>query len=200
MIKYIPGKLCRFERHTDVMREVVLETGTKSMAEVGVLWGDFAYWLAPLVERYIMVDPWGRYPDEWREADSLSHYDQKWWDFTYETAMKRVSPFMDKCLVFRMSSVDAAKRIKDESLDCVFIDALHHYEPMLEDIAAWLPKVKPDGLLAGHDWWDDGTEYGATMEGVKRALLDTFPREIIHVPEECFMWDHVWLVYKEDIP
>lgn len=199
MIRHIPDKLRRFERHIDFMQHVIQQAEIKSMAEIGVLWGDLACYLAPLVELYVMVDPWERYPDEWREADSLSKFDQDWWDHVYAVAMEKMDPIMSRCLVYRTTSVAAAGYVADESLDCVFIDALHHYEPMLTDLAAWLPKIKPDGLLAGHDWWDDGTDYGATMEGVKRALLDTFPQEIIHVSRKCSAWDHAWLVYKEDI-
>lgn len=53
-------------------------------------------------------------------------------------------------------SVDGAKRFTDHSLDLVFIDALHAEASVREDITAWLPKVKPGGLLSGHDYgqWD----------------------------------------------
>jgi len=193
----LPGKLIRYEYHWQVMQQVVFDNQVKTMAEVGVLFGDFAKHLMRYVERYIMVDPWARYPDEWREADSLSHFDQSWWDECYESAMHATERWADKRTVYRMSSVEAAENIQDESLDLVFIDALHHYEPMLQDIEAWFPKVKPDGIFSGHDWWDNGTDYAQTMEGVRRALLDTFPARIIHFSP---WWDHVWIVFKEELP
>ena len=52
----------------------------------------------------------------------------------------------------RMNSVDAAKMIADKSLDMIFIDADHHYEAVLEDVIAWVPKVKMSGLITGHDY------------------------------------------------
>ena len=52
----------------------------------------------------------------------------------------------------RARSVDAAKKYPDKSLDFVFIDGDHKYDAVCEDIRAWLPKVKPGGLLAGHDY------------------------------------------------
>ena len=38
------------------------------------------------------------------------------------------------------------------SLDFVFIDAEHTFESVLDDLSAWWPKVRPGGLLAGHDY------------------------------------------------
>jgi SAM-dependent methyltransferase len=49
-------------------------------------------------------------------------------------------------------SLPVAETFPDKSLDLVFIDACHEYEPVLADIRAWLPKVKPGGMLAGHDY------------------------------------------------
>ena len=56
----------------------------------------------------------------------------------------------------------AAALYADASLDFVFIDAGHTYENASADIKAWLPKVKPGGFIAGHD-------YGSAP-GVNRAV------------------------------
>lgn len=53
-------------------------------------------------------------------------------------------------------SVEAAGEFSDGSLDAVFIDADHRKEYVIADISAWLPKVKPGGILAGHDIDEDG--------------------------------------------
>lgn len=65
---------------------------------------------------------------------------------------------MTKCgcidLVSKIVSADsaeAAKSFPDASLDFVFIDANHEDDAVRRDISAWLPKVKPGGILAGHD-------------------------------------------------
>lgn len=52
-----------------------------------------------------------------------------------------------------MSSVDAASRIFDQSLDFVFIDADHRYASVVADIKAWLPKIKQGGYIGGHDYY-----------------------------------------------
>ena len=58
---------------------------------------------------------------------------------------------------------------ENESLDAVFIDADHSYESVVKDIAAWTPKVKRGGIIAGHDFCVD-------FSGVIRAVSEAFPR------------------------
>jgi uncharacterized Rossmann fold enzyme len=69
---------------------------------------------------------------------------------------KRILDTIAKCYpnrgkLIKGYSVDAAKGFKDASLDFVFIDADHREECVRADIAAWKPKVKPGGMLMGHD-------------------------------------------------
>lgn len=72
-------------------------------------------------------------------------------------------------------SLEAAKRFADESLDFVYIDAAHEYESVKEDIEAWAPKVRKDGLVMGHDYFN-GTHTGLygtqSAYGVKRAVQE----------------------------
>lgn len=53
--------------------------------------------------------------------------------------------------VIEGDSADSAKHFADGSVWGVFIDADHATQSVLRDIAAWLPKVSEDGVLAGHD-------------------------------------------------
>ena len=98
--------------------------------------------------------------------------------------------------VIACTSVAAAATFADASLDVVFLDADHSYEAVKADIRAWLPKVKPGGLLAGDDYCYPGTE------GVKRAVDELIAAEILTsggvltVPERFV--DHVsgWWEYR----
>ena len=67
--------------------------------------------------------------------------------------------------VIQAESVQAAAQIENGSIDWVFIDALHDYRSVREDIRAWAPKVRPGGLISGHD-------YGRA--GVTDAVLAVF--------------------------
>ncbi len=58
----------------------------------------------------------------------------------------------------------SAKQVADESVDLVFIDADHSEEWVRRDVEAWFPKVKPGGIVSGHD-------YGShNYPGVKTAV------------------------------
>lgn len=70
-----------------------------------------------------------------------------------------------------LPSVEAATYFKDSSIFMAFIDADHTYESVKADIAAWLPKIKPGGILAGHD-------YNDYWSGVKRAVDETFSNNV----------------------
>lgn len=74
----------------------------------------------------------------------------------------------------RMTSVDAAKTYEDNSLDVVFIDAGHTYECVKEDIAAWLPKVKSGGWLAGHDYpWSHNDEVKRAVDESVKPIVES---------------------------
>jgi predicted O-methyltransferase YrrM len=66
------------------------------------------------------------------------------------------------------NSWDMAGAYQDASLDFVFVDGEHAYEAVKKDIAAWLPKVRPGGILAGHDYVHE------EWSGVIRAVTEAF--------------------------
>ena len=67
-------------------------------------------------------------------------------------------------------SPDAAGQFENATLDYVYIDGNHAYLAVREDLRAWNPKVRPGGLLAGHDYLD-GSATGASSES-KRPLTN----------------------------
>ena len=54
-------------------------------------------------------------------------------------------------IIIETDSVQAAKKINSK-LDLVFIDGDHNALCVKNDISAWMPHVKPEGILAGHDY------------------------------------------------
>jgi hypothetical protein len=69
--------------------------------------------------------------------------------------------FGDRAVIIKSRSVPAAAFVEDATLDFVFIDADHTEEAVLAEIAAWRPKIKPGGMLCGHDMH---------LPGVRRAI------------------------------
>jgi len=65
----------------------------------------------------------------------------------------------------KMSSLEAASTYPNGSLDFIMLDASHEYDDVLADIAAWYPKLKPNGIFAGDDM---------TWESVIKAVYSYF--------------------------
>lgn len=79
----------------------------------------------------------------------------------------------------RGNSWKMAKKIKNNSVDLVFIDADHSYESVTKDIGAYLPKVKKGGIISGHD---------ALNKNVISAVHDYFGEGNYKVIESADTW------------
>lgn len=53
------------------------------------------------------------------------------------------------------------------AIDLLFIDTSHAYQPTLDEIATYVSRLSPKGLIALHD--------SISQEGVRRAILDRWP-------------------------
>lgn len=120
-------------------------------AELGVQAGLFAHetlksW--PRCQLYILVDVWSQQTNYKDQAN----VDNSAQEGLYQETMKRLEPFKEKLRVFRMFTSEAAKKIPDESLDYIYVDARHDYCGAKEDIELYWPKLRKGGLMAGHDY------------------------------------------------
>lgn len=81
----------------------------------------------------------------------------------------------------RTDTITAARVAHPDSFDLVYIDANHQYEPVYEDIQAWVPLLKRSGgLIAGHDYTDPG------HPGVRRAVDEIFGSPDIVFPDSSW--------------
>ncbi|HEV2817558.1 MAG TPA: class I SAM-dependent methyltransferase [Allosphingosinicella sp.] len=55
----------------------------------------------------------------------------------------------------RQYSYKAAAGFDENMFDFVYIDGNHHYEFVLRDLQDFAARLKPDGLLFGHDFFED---------------------------------------------
>ena len=123
------------------------------MAEVGSWLGTgstqiFLRELEPFPDAEVFcIDTWAGSANVQRHLEFVAQYD------AFGTFLGNVAHARrrTKLTPMRMPSVDAAATFADGSLDFVFIDADHSYEAAKADIAAWRSKVKPGGILCGHD-------------------------------------------------
>ncbi len=140
-------------------------------AEIGVRDGRFSdHLLETWKGTLISIDPWLAFdPDEYVDRSNVSQEEQ---DHLYLETQVRLARHGERSEIWRLTSLEAAALIPDGSLDFAYIDARHDYESVLEDLAAWFPKVKPGGILAGHDYAD--IEFKENVFGVKSAVDEFF--------------------------
>ncbi len=68
--------------------------------------------------------------------------------------------------VIESDSAAAAKMVENGELSFCFVDAAHDYQSVRADVAAWLPKIKPGGIFAGHDaQWHEVTKAAKEVLG-----------------------------------
>ena len=97
----------------------------------------------------------------------------------HEAFLLNLAPHAGKYQLFAMSSVEAAAMFSYAIIDFCFIDASHDYENVLRDIRAWLPKMKPGSVIAGHDYTDE-------WPGVRQAVSECFDSWAIEVINDCW--------------
>lgn len=141
------------------------------VAEVGVFAGDLS---SRLLARHkglhlTMIDSWGEGfgADYLASSDYHANMHRVDHEMFYEQARNSVRAFADRAVIHRGRSDQMCARIPDRTLDLAFIDADHTYDGCKADLAAYYPKVKPGGIIAGHDYANDDWEFGPT---VKRAV------------------------------
>lgn len=123
--------------------------GFKRGAEIGVWEGSYSEVICqqmPGVE-LLCIDPWMPY-SAYREKKN----DPPRLDAAYRFTVERLSKY--SCQIIRKTSVDAAKQIPDGSLDFAYIDGNHARAFIDEDLRTWMPKIRPGGILSGHDYSD----------------------------------------------
>jgi hypothetical protein len=88
-------------------------------------------------------------------------------------------------------SLEVAKELADESIDICLLDSSVEYEDVLNNIKAYLSKVKPGGILCG---------YNLNQNNVRRAVTEVFGETFEELQD---MWypdgqsQLLWLVRKE---
>jgi hypothetical protein len=69
----------------------------------------------------------------------------------YVVARKKLAGY--DATFIKKSSMQAAKEdVPDHSLDFVYIDADHGFDNIMKDIIVWSNKVRPGGVISGHDY------------------------------------------------
>lgn len=73
----------------------------------------------------------------------------------------------DMIEIIEGDSAGSAIHIADRSVTFCFVDAAHDEKSVARDLDAWMPKIRPGGIIAGHD---------AQWEGVQKAVKAKIPK------------------------
>jgi predicted O-methyltransferase YrrM len=84
-------------------------------------------------------------------------------------AFESADTFKSRAELLVESTFTAHRHFPDGSLDFVFVDADHSEDPVRQDIANWLPKVR------NHGGWFGGHDYSPKFPGVIAAVDEAFP-------------------------
>merc|ERR1712078_288202 len=88
----------------------------------------------------------------------------------------------DRAQLLSARSTDAASIVGDRQFDLVFVDADHSEQGARDDLKAWAPRVRPGGVLAGHD-------YCERFMGVVRAAHNALPvGTTLHLGPDMVYW------------
>jgi len=152
----------RLELSERLLKRIQPET----FAEIGVWKGEFAeraLQTCESIRRYYMVDPWATLPD-WNKPYNVA---EAIFDDVYEEALSRTKFASQKIAVLRGRTKDVIDRIRDESLDAVYIDGDHTLRGITIDLLRLYPKVKRNGYILGDDFtatpWQHDSRYEPTM-------------------------------------
>lgn len=162
--------------------------------EIGVFEGAFSnylleYWRG---EKLVSIDPWLTWAkDEYRDG---CNREQEKMDAFYAATQRLLAPYGKRSEIWRTTSQEASVKVPDNSLDFVYLDAMHHEEAVTDDISYWYPKLRTGGMLAGHDYMNGTFPFG--VFGVKTAV-DRFVglhKVDLHVTGEA--QSPSWFVFK----
>lgn len=150
--------------------EVFAALGYCKGAEIGVREGRYSEALCRGINglELLCVDLWGAY----------YHFDAAGGAAHYATASRRLEPY--RATLVKKQSMAAANNVPDASLDFVYIDADHRFDFVMEDLIEWTKKVRPGGIVSGHDY------YRFRNAGVVPAV-DTYTH--VHGIHEWFITD-----------
>lgn len=170
----LPYSSHRYKATRDDFPALFARLGFTIGAEIGVSKGAFSEALCQGIInlRLFCVDPWIPYGGLSAEG-AESHY---------ERTKALLSPYNAE--IIRKRSIEAAQEVYDGSLDFVYIDGAHDFDNVMQDIIVWAKKVRPGGIVAGHDY------FHFYQSGVVRAV-------------DAYTLAHginPWYVTREDMP
>lgn len=166
---------------------------TKVGVEIGTHRGEFADLLLKkwLGKTLVAVDHW---QPGYNPQDPASNGNR---EKDFEEARRIATTHRPRMSLIRATSAEATNNFEDDSLDFVYIDADHSYDSVISDLSLWWLKIKPGGVLAGHDIICPGEPDGWGA-GIQRAVFETAERinRTVYLIPETLAWPWSYFFIK----
>ncbi|KAF4675626.1 hypothetical protein FOL46_000817 [Perkinsus olseni] len=176
----------RWDTAISLLEEMAVHRGPNlAVVEIGVFSGHFSDFVLGALPNVTLIgiDPY--YGDDGTFPPELAHLDPV---MVYEQTKERYSMYGERAKLWATTSKEASRVIPDESIDLIFIDGCHEYDCVREDIDLWLPKLRPGGIMSGHDFSDK-------WPGVVRRVNE------IRAGQDLFLgMDFMWWWMEEGTP
>ena len=172
--------IMRDETGTIGLNNLIKELGDvsdKTMIEIGSFIGESTIMFARNFKHVIAIDP---FLPNYDPKDPTSKFN---FDDVFEEFQNRIKEKKEKVTIYRLMSHDAVKELNSKTYDFIYIDGLHTYDGVKNDIINYLPLVKKGGMIGGHDY---GTKHPHLI-GVTEAV-----NEMLGEPDKVFE-DNSWI-------
>lgn len=141
--------------------------------EIGVWKGNFSECLLETtnLKKIYSIDPWDK---------TKTNYKNKWTQKkiteAYEETKKKLKKFKQRSIIIKKTNEESLTLFKEFYFDFLYLDALHDYMSVKNDLNSWWKKIKKGGIMAGHDYCNK-KNFGvieAVDEFVKEKKLKLF--------------------------
>ena len=161
----------------DLLSHVKQDINPTRIIEVGSFIGSSTFQFAQMFPHATIfaVDMW---QNDFDPNDPICQFDFKVAEKMFDTAVEKCH----NVVKIKMNSKEFSEILAFSSMDFIYIDANHSYEGCMDDVMSYLPRVRQNGIIAGHDYIDD--DYTEVTKVVK---------EVFEEPDKTFV-DTSWMV------
>lgn len=156
------------------------------VAEIGVNEGGFSEKILSICKpkKLVLIDVWAS---------------KRYHGGLFELVQRRFATYIaeGRVEIMRDYSFAAIEKCAPQFFDWVYLDTDHSYETTHRELELLRPKMKPGGIIAGHDYiignWNDGVRYGV-IEAVREFSIK-YNWEMIYLTHE--LNDHPSFAIRE---
>lgn len=131
-----------------VLEQAAKENPRGVVVEIGVAGGHFTEQILmtwPTCSKLFAIDCWGPF-----EGNHLTDDEQ---EQRFKDVSAKFARYKNVTIIRQYSHL-AAATVPNASVDLIYIDGDHSHAAALLDLQSWYPKLKRNGIMAGHDYYD----------------------------------------------